>query len=204
MAAEQLARIEPREPVTPDALTSLLSRLSVPPRLLVEPGPDAAQTDLILKAAMRAPDHGNLKPVRFILVRGESRARLGDLFAEATKRRDPDAEAGLLERVRTWPRTTPLTIAVVACTQPEHKIPVIEQTLSAGASGANILNAMHTLGFAGMWVSGANTYDPFVQKAMGIGANEILLGFIGVGTAPAAYDGRQPPVREPAVSDWTG
>ena len=70
MAAEQLARIEPREPVTPDALTSLLSRLSVPPRLLVEPGPDAAQTDLILKAAMRAPDHGNLKPVRFILVRG--------------------------------------------------------------------------------------------------------------------------------------
>ena len=66
------------------------------------------------------------------------------------------------------------------------------------------LRAMHALGFAGMWVSGANTYDPFVQKALGIGENEILLGFIGVGTAPAAYDGRQPPVREPAVSDWAG
>jgi nitroreductase len=202
MAAETLARVEPRTSV--DALDSLLSRVSVPPRLLVEPGPTQAQIDAILKAAMRAPDHGNLKPVRFILVRGASRAKLGDLFAQATKQREPGAEDALLERVRTWPRTTPLTIALVAQTTPGHKIPVIEQTASAAASGTNILNAMHALGFAGMWVTGANAYDPFVQKALGIGENEILLGFIGIGTAPAAYEGREPPVRVPAVSDWAG
>lgn len=202
MAAEALARALPRD--NPDALNSLLSRISVPPRLLVEPGPDQTQIDLILKAAMRAPDHGNLKPVRFILVRGPARAKLGDLFAQATRQREPDAEDGLLERVRSWPRTTPLVIAVVARTQPGHKIPVVEQLLSAGASATNILNAMHALGFAGMWVTGANAYDRFVHKALGIVEGESLLGFIGVGTAPAAYDGRQPPVREPAVSDWTG
>ncbi|MBV9835549.1 MAG: nitroreductase, partial [Alphaproteobacteria bacterium] len=164
MAAETLARVEPRDAT--DALSSLLSRVSVPPRLLVEPGPDQAQIDAILKAAMRAPDHGNLKPVRFILVRGAARAKLGDLFAEATKRREPMAEEALLERMRTWPRTTPLTVALVARTTPEHKIPVSEQMLSAAASGANILNAMHTFGYAGMWVTGANAYDPFVQKAL--------------------------------------
>jgi nitroreductase len=202
MAAETLARVEPRDPA--DALSSLLSRISVPPRLLVEPGPSAAEVDTILKAAMRAPDHGNLKPVRFILVRGEARARLGDLFAQATRQREPNAEESLLERVRTWPRTCPLTIALVTRTQPDHKIPVSEQMLSAGASGANILNAMHALGYAGMWVTGANTYDPFVQKALGIAEHEILIGFIGIGTAPAAYDGREPPVREAAASDWTG
>jgi nitroreductase len=202
MAAETLARVEPRD--SADALNSLLSRISVPPRLLIEPGPSQAQVDAILKAAMRAPDHGNLKPVRFILVRGESRAKLGDLFAEATTRREPNAEAALLEKVRSWPRTTPLIIALVAHTTPGHKIPVIEQTASASASGANILNAMHALGFAGMWVTGANAYDPFVQKALGIAEHEVLLGFIGIGTAPAAYDGREPPVREAAVSDWTG
>ncbi len=202
MAAEPLPRAEPRN--SADALSSLLSRVSVPPRLLVEPGPTQAQVDAILKAAMRAPDHGNLKPVRFILVRGEARAKLGDLFAQATKQREPNADEALLERVRIWPRTTPLTIALVAHTTPGHKIPVIEQTASAAASGANILNAMHALGFAGMWVTGANAYDPFVQKALGIGEHEILLGFIGVGTAPAAYDGREPPLRTPAVSDWAG
>jgi hypothetical protein len=60
------------------------------------------------------------------------------------------------------------------------------------------------LGYAGMWVTGANAYDAFVQNALGIAEGESLLGFIGVGTAPAAYDDRQPPVREPAVSDWRG
>ena len=202
MAAEPLPRFGARE--SADALNSLLSRVSVPPRLLVEPGPSQAEIEAILKAAMRAPDHGNLKPVRFILVRGPARAKLGDLFAQATKQREPNAEEALLERVRTWPRTTPLTIALVAHTTPGHKIPVSEQTLSAAASGANVLNAMHALGYAGMWVTGANAYDPFVQKALGIGENEILLGFIGIGTAPAAYDGREPPVREAAVSDWNG
>lgn len=202
MTAGRLARVAPRDAT--DALTSLLSRISVPPRLLVEPGPDQAQTDLILKAAMRAPDHGNLKPVRFILVRGAARAHFGDLLAQATRQREPGAEEGLLERVRTWPRTTPLVIAVVARTASDHKIPVVEQLLSAGASATNILNAMHALGFAGMWVSGANTYDAFVHKALGIGEKESLLGFIGVGTAPAAYDGREPPLREAVVSDWAG
>lgn len=202
MAAETLARVEPRS--STEALDSLLSRVSVPPRLLVEPGPNQAEIDAILKAAMRAPDHGNLKPVRFILVRGTARAKLGDLFAQATRQRDVSAEASLIERVRTWPRTTPLTIALVARTTPGHKIPVSEQTQSAAASGVNILNAMHALGYAGMWVTGANAYDPFVHKALGIGENEILLGFIGIGTAPAAYAGREPPVRDAAVSDWTG
>lgn len=202
MASETLPRVTSRDDA--DALNCLLSRVSVPPRLLVEPGPDQAQVDLILKAAMRAPDHGNLKPVRFILVRGSARAKLGDLLAQATKRREPAAEEGLLERVRSWPRTTPLTIALVARTQPDHKIPLIEQTLSAAASGANILNAMHALGFAGMWVTGANAYDPFVLEALGIAGTEILLGFIAVGTAPSAYEGREPPVREAAVSHWAG
>lgn len=202
MAAETRARIEPRNAT--DAMSALLSRISVPPRLLIEPGPSQSDIDAMLKAAMRAPDHGNLRPVRFILVRGAARANLGDLFAQATRQRDPGAEDGLLERVRSWPRTTPLIIALVARTMPGHKIPVSEQMLSAGASAANILNAMHALGYAGMWVSGANTYDPFVQRALGIGDHETLLGFIGVGTAPAAYEGREPPVREAAVSDWTG
>ena len=79
MAAETLPRVEPREPA--DALNSLLSRISVPPRLLVEPGPTQAQVDAILQAAMRAPDHGNLKPVRFILVRGSIRASVSAAMA---------------------------------------------------------------------------------------------------------------------------
>ena len=63
------------------ALDLLLNRVSV--GRLLEPAPDAAQRELMFRAALRAPDHGQLRPWRFITVDGEARARLGELFAEA-------------------------------------------------------------------------------------------------------------------------
>ena len=63
------------------ALDLLLNRVSV--GRLLEPAPDAAQRELMFRAALRAPAHGQLRPWRFITVDGEARARLGELFAEA-------------------------------------------------------------------------------------------------------------------------
>jgi len=45
-----------------DALDLLLNRVSV--TRLTEPAPDPAQLDLLFRAAMRAPDHGQLRPWR--------------------------------------------------------------------------------------------------------------------------------------------
>ena len=59
------------------ALDLLLNRVSV--GRLLEPAPDAAQRELMFRAALRAPDHGQLRPWRFITVDGEARARLGDV-----------------------------------------------------------------------------------------------------------------------------
>ena len=50
------------------AVELLLSRHSV--NLLQEPAPDGAELDLILDAGLRAPDHGRLRPWRFVLIRG--------------------------------------------------------------------------------------------------------------------------------------
>ncbi|MGB3741915.1 MAG: nitroreductase family protein, partial [Castellaniella sp.] len=49
-------------------LDTLLSRQSV--KFVQAPGPDAAQLDQIMRAAMRAPDHGAVRPWRFSLVQG--------------------------------------------------------------------------------------------------------------------------------------
>ena len=64
-----------------DALDALLNRVSVP--RLVEPAPDAAQRELLFRAAMRAPDHALLRPWRFLTVEGAAREQLGELFAQA-------------------------------------------------------------------------------------------------------------------------
>jgi nitroreductase len=199
------ATSHPVPQATLSPIDALLTRASLSPRLLAEPGPSDAQLDLIIDAALRAPDHGNLKPVRFILIRGDARARFGDMMADATRQRDPNAPDAVLEKFRSWPRVAPVIIAVAASVRSGHAIPEIEQVLSAGASAMNILNAAHALGFTGMWVTGPNAYDPAVMHALGLAEGEKLIGFIGLGTAGNAP---RPMVRKvdraAYLREWTG
>ena len=56
------------------ALDALLNRVSVP--RLLEPAPTQEQRDVLFAAAMRAPDHGQLRPWRFLTVEGAAVERL--------------------------------------------------------------------------------------------------------------------------------
>ena len=49
-------------------LSMLLDRASVSD--LRDPAPADGDLDLILQAGLRAPDHGKLRPQRFVLIRG--------------------------------------------------------------------------------------------------------------------------------------
>jgi nitroreductase len=88
--------------------------------------------------------------------------------------------------------------------QPNPKVPEIEQMLSAGAAAMNMLNALHALGFGGLWVTGPNAYDPAVVAALGLPHGARLAGFLYVGTPSEP----RPPPRRPALdahlSEWTG
>ena len=74
---DQIAEIDTHGPSQADregrmrALELLLSRQSV--GVLEEPAPQGAELDLILDAGLRAPDHGRLRPWRFVLIRGDAR-----------------------------------------------------------------------------------------------------------------------------------
>ena len=58
-----------------DALQALTTRRSA--SKLCDPEPPKEVLEACLEAAIRAPDHGRLRPWRFILIRGEGRRRLG-------------------------------------------------------------------------------------------------------------------------------
>jgi nitroreductase len=161
-------------------LDSLLSRVSV--GALGEPAPTDAEIRSIVEAAVRAPDHGKLRPWRFIVIRGEARERLGDVFARALMARDPATASAVVEKERGKPLRAPLVIAVVARVQVGHKIPEIEQILSAGAAAMNMLNAIHALGYGGVLLTGGATYDPAVHAALGLADDERLVGFVHAGT----------------------
>lgn len=182
------------------ALDQLLSRRSVGP--LQEPAPAGADLDLILDAALRAPDHGRLRPWRFVVIRGEARLAFGEKLGEAAAVRDPANASALAERYRAWVRRTPMLIGVGAVVKPGN-IPEIEQLLAAGAAAMNMLNALHMLGYGGMWVTGPNTYDPAVNTLLGFEAPSRLVGFLTVGTpAPSTAPIPARPERAAHVAEW--
>jgi nitroreductase len=183
-----------------DALAALSTRHSIAPPFLTGPGPDAAMLAEILAAGASAPDHGRLRPWRFIVIRGDARERLGEVFAEALAKRQPDSPAEALQQERGRPLRAPVVIAVVARVDPQHpKIPEFEQILSTGAAVENILLAAHAQGFGAKWLTGANAYDDHVKAALGLTGNDRLAGFVHLGTV----DGKPPQVPHADARDLT-
>ena len=81
---------------------------------LGDPGPDDTALRRIFEAAVRAPDHGRLRPWHFYVIRGDARLRLSEMFGEALKRREPEASAAGIEKERGKPLRSPVIIAAAA------------------------------------------------------------------------------------------
>ena len=187
-----------------DALEAMLSRNSVPARLLGDPAPSGADLDEILETAMRAPDHGALRPWRFIVIRGNARARLGQVFAEALRLRDPLADEDARRKELNRPMRSPLIVAVCAEIVEDHpKVPVVEQIVACGAAAQNMLNAAHAKGYAGIMLTGANAHDPLIKEALGLRPKDEIIGFLYFGT-PEEEPRRKPrPDAADYVREWT-
>jgi len=185
-----------------DAMELLLTRSSGVK--LVDPPPTDAEFEQILKAAVRAPDHGRLKPWRFLSIRGSGRERLGDLFAEATRLANPAASVEALGREKDKALRAPLVVIAIArlSTQPNVKVPEIEQMLSAGAAAQNILLAAHALGYAAVWKTGAAAYDAHVKARLGLEAHEHIVGILYIGTRADAMGGKPGPDIAPFHAVW--
>ena len=80
---------------------TILSRASV--KSVGDPGPGDADLRLIFEAAVRAPDHGKLRPWRFFVIRGDARRQLSELFVAGVKRREPGATEAQIEKERDKP-----------------------------------------------------------------------------------------------------
>jgi nitroreductase len=176
------------------AIDALLRRRSA--RALTAPAPDAAALELMLASAVRAPDHGRLRPWRFVVVREAGRARFGELLAAHLRRMQPQASPEAVQRERDKALRAPLIVVVAARVDPAvTKIPAIEQTLSAGAAAGNIMLAAFALGFNAMWKTGGAAYDAVVKQALGLEPADAIVGFLYIGT-------EAPPLALPAAGEW--
>jgi len=184
-----------------NATELLLSRASN--GKLTDPAPDAETLRMALSAAVRAPDHAGLVPFRFCLVRGDARARLGEVFANAQMRRAPDGPIEAVEKARKNPLRAPLLIVVAAHLKPHPKVPEVEQLLSAGAAAHAILLALQARGFAGIWRTGDAAYDDHVKAALGFAPSDAIVGFIYCGTPNAPTPAVKRAEPDSVTIEWT-
>lgn len=162
------------------ALKLLLTRASVGPKYLIEPGPDDAALAAMTEAALHAPDHAALVPFRFKVVRGDARRSMAALFAAAARRAGKDETGIAMDEERAL--RPPVTVAVVARIDLGHpQVPAHEQWAAVGGAISNFLTAAHALGFGGKMLSGAKVRNPAIAAAF-CEPGETLLGWIALGT----------------------
>lgn len=187
-----------------EILQSLLQRVSIPANLLREPAPTPEHLNTILQAALAAPDHAGLRPWRFIVIQGDARRRLGEVYAASTLHAKPDTPPAELDAVREKALRAPMIVAVVAAIKPNPKVPVREQILSAGAAAHAMLLAANALGYGSIWLTGRFAEDPYVYKELGLKEGEQIVAFIHLGTpGPGSEITRKKIQNRPKPADYT-
>lgn len=162
-----------------DALELLTKRTSTP--ALRAPAPTAEQLDLMLQAAARAPDHGSLKPYRFVVIQDQGLERLGELFLRAGLHKDPDMDEVQQKRLVNMPLRAPMILVAIAVKQEHPKVPHSEQVITAGCAAHAVVQAAFALELGAMWRTGSITHDPMVCEGLNIADNEEIVGFIYLG-----------------------
>jgi len=186
-----------QEAIFAEALIS--SRQNILPKRLSEPGPSAAQIEQLFRAAAAAPDHGQLRPWRFVLVPEGKRADLAEVFARALMDRDASATGDQLASAREKAYRAPLLILVVACLGPrEPDIPMLERMVSVGCAIQNMLLTAHSMAFGAGLTSGQALSSSRMRTLFQLQAGEEAVCFINVGTASK----RKPPRPRPEPAEF--
>ena len=183
------------------ALSLLETRRSAKPRELVGPGPSAEELEHILTIAARIPDHGQLHPWRFVTVAEDQRDAFAELLQQALREENPEATDVRRQKEENFAHYAGQLVVLVSAPVENHKIPVWEQQLSAGAAGMNLLSAAHALGYLAGWVTGWRAYSERVRAAF-CDPGERIAGFIFIGQPARDLEERQRPSLSEVCRPW--
>lgn len=155
--------------------------------------PSTAQLVALLEAAAAVPDHGYVRPWRFVVVGESGRQRLADALAADALAAAGDPVAA--ERARQKAFAAPSLVVLVASLRPGSPVPVWEQLASASCTGYAIVLAAQALGLGAIWKSTPFRDGPALRAMCGCEPDEQLLGWVLVGSRDE--EGRPRPSKRP-------
>lgn len=142
---------------------------------LMSPAPSRDELIRLLEWAATAPDHGRLRPWRWILVRGHSRSVLGASFAADCPEKQSKCAATQLLRA-------PLLATLVFCPRVGHKIPQWEQLASACCVANSMMLLLYDQGYGSLWKTGSYVESADTRIMLDLDRTESLLGWLYIGT----------------------
>ena len=156
------------------------NRVSQP--ALNAPAPTEEDWELVLSAASRAADHGNLKPWRFCIFEGEGREKLGQIYwhhalSELESMPESKKEGFIKKAYRA-----PAVLLIYAKIQSHPKVPAIEQVMATSAAAQQVLLGLNALGYGAMWRSGPACFTQKTKELLNLDQNDQIVGLIYVGT----------------------
>lgn len=160
-----------------DALELLLQRRSA--SRLSEPAPSGQALENIFQAGLRA---GSRRPAAVALCdRAGRRSRAPERAATRHRAGRGSDEKGV-EKARSAPFRAPLIVTVIAHCNRDSRVPQWEQVASAGCAVMAMQMAAQAQGFNGIWRSGHWTEEPRVRQAFGCREQDVIVGFLYLGT----------------------
>ncbi|MFF3431962.1 nitroreductase [Streptomyces sp. NPDC002602] len=156
-----------------DVMTAVMTRRST--HRLTTPPPSDEEFSYFLRSAALAPDHGVLRPWRWITVRGEDRHTLGASFATTAAPENRAKTAAKAMRA-------PLLATLVFTPRPNPKVPEWEQPAATSAMSHSLMMLLHSRGFGSIWRTGPLIEDVGVRETLGLDSTERLLGWLYIGT----------------------
>ena len=184
-----------------DALELLTTRRSS--KKLAAPAPNDQQLEAMLQAATQVPDHGNMQPFRFTVIRSEAGL---NRFRELLKQTVAESLLGndMLQKAERVGKMAPLVVAVTfapnrtAC-KPK---PEWEQMLSAGCAAYALQLAAKAQGFDNVWITGAWVNSIPLRNAVGCAEQDKIIGLMMIGTAEEAASGAKNTDLQQFVTVW--
>lgn len=176
------------------AMDLLLQRRSN--KKLTAPAPNAEQLEKMIQAAMHAPDHGKLKPYRFVVIDERAQGKLEALLSDAVDELNLGEERKA--KAHSVAHRAPMMVAVVAKINPDiDKVPGWEQMLCAGCATYGLQLAANAQGFDNVWVTGPWVEGSALRKALGCSEHDKVIALVMIGTAENKLDnGREYNVAE--------
>ncbi|WII94412.1 nitroreductase [Moraxella haemolytica] len=159
---------------------------------LILPMPSDDELAHVLRAAVTAPDHMQLKPWRLTVMTGDALVAFGRALLQSGEEASKEPlDDTAKQKLLNMPLRAPMIITVATDIKKHEKVPSFEQLLSTGALVQNMLLAFESLGYRTVWRTGPLCNEPAVKAYFKVADKDMICGFVYVGSSDIKVPARE-------------